>query len=91
MTESEGRRENQDVEGNQPARVGSWRIYQVGYDTARGRWSAISVLECVRDPWYAIAQAALWLMLAAGAAMFVTAGGRRAAEGAPKKGKEVVR
>ena len=91
VTDSEGRRENHDVEVNHPARVGSWRIYQVGYDTARGRWSAISVLECVRDPWYAIAQAALWLMLAAGAAMFVTAGGRRAAEGAPKKGKEVVR
>ena len=91
VTESDGRRENCDVEVNRPARVGSWRIYQVGYDTARGRWSAISVLECVRDPWYAIAQAALWLMLAAGAAMFVTAGGRRVAKGAPKKGKEVVR
>lgn len=91
VTDAEGRRENCDVEVNSPARVGSWRIYQVGYDTARGRWSAISVLECVRDPWYVIAHAALWLMLAAGVVMFATAGGRRMAKTARGKGKEAVR
>ena len=58
-------------------RVGSWRVYQVGYDTSKGRWSDTSVLECIRDPWYGAAHVALWLLLVAGVVMFITAGGRR--------------
>ena len=71
-----GERERFDIEVNHPARIGAWRIYQVGYDTARGRWSSISVLECVKDGWYSAINIALWLMLSAGVVMFVTAGGR---------------
>lgn len=70
-----GERERFDVEVNHPARIGAWRIYQVGYDTARGRWSSVSVLECVKDGWYSAIHIALWLMLSAGVVMFVTAGG----------------
>ena len=72
-----GEKENFNIEVNHPARVGAWRIYQVGYDTARGRWSSTSVLECVRDGWYSAVHIALWTMLAAGVVMFVTAGGRK--------------
>lgn len=71
-----GERKRFDVEVNHPARIGAWRIYQVGYDTARGRWSSVSVLECVKDGWYSAIHIALWLMLSAGVVMFVTAGGR---------------
>ena len=71
-----GERERFDIEVNHPARLGVWRIYQVGYDTARGRWSSVSVLECVKDGWYSAINIALWLMLSAGVVMFVTAGGR---------------
>ena len=67
----------QEIEVNHPARVGSWRVYQVGYDTSKGRWSDTSVLECIRDPWYGAAHVALWLLLVAGVVMFITAGGRR--------------
>ena len=72
-----GEREKFNIEVNHPARVGSWYIYQVGYDTARGRWSTTSVLECVRDRWYSAIHIALWTMLAAGVVMFATAGGRK--------------
>ena len=71
-----GERERFDIEVNHPARIGAWRIYQVGYDTARGRWSSVSVLECVKDGWYSAIHIALWLMLSAGVVMFITAGGR---------------
>ena len=71
-----GERQRFDVEVNHPARIGAWRIYQVGYDTARGRWSSVSVLECVKDGWYSAIHIALWLMLSAGVVMFITAGGR---------------
>ena len=59
---------------NQPASVGPWKIYQLSYDKERGRWSTISVLECVKDGWYPIVQVALWIILAAGAAMAFNAG-----------------
>ncbi len=71
-----GEHQRFDIEVNHPARMGAWRIYQVGYDTARGRWSSVSVLECVKDGWYSAIHIALWLMLSAGVVMFVTAGGR---------------
>ena len=77
IMEEGGVRRDVDIEVNHPARVGSWRIYQVSYDIAKGRWSDTSVLECVRDPWYGAAHVALWLLLASGVVMFVTAGGRR--------------
>ncbi len=81
LLDQEAKKQNFDIEVNHPARIGSWHIYQVGYDTARGRWSTTSVLECVRDGWYSAVHIALWTMLAAGVVMFVTAGGR-------KRGKE---
>lgn len=63
--------ENFDIRVNHPARVGAWRIYQVGYDTERGRWSTMSVVECVRDGWWSIVSVALWLILASAVVMFL--------------------
>ena len=77
VTTEDGEQHNFEIEVNHPARVGAWRIYQMGYDTERGRWSEVSVVECVRDGWYSAIHIALWTMLAAGVVMFLTAGGRR--------------
>lgn len=55
-----------DVRVNHPAGIGAWKIYQSGYDSARGRWSTTSLLECVRDGWYTGVHIALWMILAAG-------------------------
>ena len=85
IMDSEGESWRENIEVNKPARVGSWRIYQVGYDTQRGRWSTSSVVECVRDGWWGVVRVALWLILAASLVMFLTAGGRSLAE---KKNKE---
>ena len=76
VEEMGGEQHDFEIEVNSPARVGSWHIYQVGYDTQRGRWSTTSVLECVRDGWSPAVAVALWLTLLAGVVMFVTAGGR---------------
>ena len=55
-----------EIAVNHPATIGSWKIYQSGYDSDRGRWSTLSVLECVKDAWYMPVYVALWLILAAG-------------------------
>lgn len=76
VQQADGSIEKFDVEVNHPARVGAWRIYQSSYDAERGRWSTMSVVECVRDGWYSVVHIALWMILASAVVMFVTAGGR---------------
>ncbi|MDL2257239.1 cytochrome c biogenesis protein ResB [Bacteroidales bacterium OttesenSCG-928-I14] len=39
------------LEVNHPLRIGSWTIYQHGYDDKAGRLSSYSGLELVYDPW----------------------------------------
>ena len=51
---------------NAPATIGAWKIYQSGYDSARGRWGTSSVFECVKDSWYPVTHVAMWLILVAG-------------------------
>ena len=69
-----------DIEVNHPARVGAWRIYQVGYDKSMGTDSSYSVLECVRDGWYPVIKTGLWIILASGILMALTAGYKRKKE-----------
>ena len=61
---------NVEIMVNHPARIGAWRIYQVGYDTTRGKWSTTSVLECVKDGWYSMVQVAMWIFLLSGIMIF---------------------
>lgn len=60
-----------DISVNHPATVGPWKIYQSGYDSTRGRWSTISILECVKDGWYTATHIAMWMILIAAATMFI--------------------
>jgi hypothetical protein len=64
--ESKEGKKHLEIAVNHPATIGSWNIYQSGYDSDRGRWSTLSVLECVKDAWYMPVYVALWLILAAG-------------------------
>lgn len=77
IMDEQGEQWRENIEVNKPARIGAWRIYQVGYDTQRGRWSTSSVVECVRDGWWYAVQIALWLTIASSVVMFLTAGGRK--------------
>jgi hypothetical protein len=54
------------IEVNKPPRVEGWRLYQMSYNQAMGKWSQLSVLEIVRDPWLPIVYAG-FIMLFAGA------------------------
>lgn len=55
---------------NHPANMGSWKIYQSGYDSERGRWSTMSILECVKDSWYPMIRIAMWVILLGSVMMF---------------------
>lgn len=60
-----------DIAVNHPATMGPWKIYQSGYDSSRGRWSTISVVECVKDGWYILVHISMWMILVAGVLLFV--------------------
>ncbi len=54
------------IEVNKPPKVAGWRLYQLSYDQSMGKWSDISILEAVRDPWLPVVYIGI-IMLFAGA------------------------
>lgn len=68
---------NVDIEVNKPAEIEGWKIYQLSYDEAKGRWSDISVLELVYDPWMPAVYLGIFMLLAGAVLMFLTAGGKK--------------
>ena len=60
------------IEVNRPFHIDGWSIYQLSYNTEMGRWSNLSVLELVRDPWLPIVYLGIFLMMAGAAFLFIT-------------------
>ncbi len=54
------------IEVNKPPKVAGWRLYQLSYNQAMGKWSDVSILEVVRDPWLPVVYIGI-IMLFAGA------------------------
>ena len=52
------------IEVNKPLRVNGWKVYQVSYDERFGKWSKLSVIELVRDPWLPAVYTGIFMMLA---------------------------
>lgn len=67
------------LEVNRAKTVNGYKLYQLSYDEARGRWSESSVLELVYDPWQPVVYIGIFLMLAGGAYLFYM--GRKAVPG----------
>ena len=40
-----------NLEVNKPISFMGWKLYQMGYDEKAGRWSKLSLVEVIRDPW----------------------------------------
>lgn len=58
------------IEVNKPKTVNGWRIYQSGYDSAMGKWSRLSVVELVNDPWLPVVYTGIFMMLAGAIYLF---------------------
>jgi cytochrome c biogenesis protein ResB len=77
----DGKQVQTTIEVNRPFSLSGWTIYQLGYDTEMGRWSKLSVLELVRDPWLPVVYLGIFLMMAGAGFLFIT--------GKPKNGGTV--
>lgn len=73
----EGKRTEALIEVNKPLSMDGWKIYQLSYDEARGKWSRSSVFELVRDPWLPIVYAGILMLLLGSICLFVLAPGNK--------------
>ena len=60
------------VEVNKPYKHRSWKLYQLSYDERMGKWSQLSVIEAVRDPWLPLVYTGIFMLLAGAAYIFWT-------------------
>lgn len=52
-----------DIEVNHPYSAEGWKLYQFSYDSRFGKWSPISIIEAVRDPWLPVVYTGFIMML----------------------------
>jgi len=64
------------LEVNKPLRIGSWTIYQYGYDNQAGKMSTYSSLELVYDPWLYPVYAGI-ILLAIGSVCLLWSGNKK--------------
>ncbi len=66
----EGERISTILEVNKPYKYKGWKIYQLSYDEKMGKWSNLSVLELVKDPWLPLIYTGIFMMIAGAIYMF---------------------
>jgi len=59
------------IEVNKPFKMAGWKIYQYSYDERLGKWSDISILELIRDPWQPFVLTGILMMLAGALCLFL--------------------
>lgn len=66
----DGERISTVLEVNKPFKHNGWKIYQLSYDDKMGKWSDLSVIELVKDPWLPIIYIGIFMMIAGAIYMF---------------------
>jgi hypothetical protein len=59
-----------NIEVNNPYHIMGYSLYQLSYDENYGKWSAISVIEAVKDPWLPAVYLGIFMMLAGSVYLF---------------------
>ncbi len=58
------------VEVNKPYKINGWNTYQVSYNDKMGKWSDISVIELVKDPWLPVVYIGIFMLIAGSIFLF---------------------
>ena len=63
VIDKKGRIKKVEIEVNKPYSISGWKLYQVNYDTRMGRFSKISILDAVKDPWLPLVYIGIFLLM----------------------------
>ena len=55
---------------NEPVRVDGWNLYQLSYNERMGRWSRLSVIEAIHDPWLPVIYVGIFMVIAGALYLF---------------------
>jgi hypothetical protein len=58
------------IEVNQPIKVNGWKIYQTGFDEEMGKWSTMSYVQLVKDPWLPAVYVGIFMVMAGALYLF---------------------
>lgn len=70
VIQKNGKTETVKLKVNDPIHVGAWNLYQVSYDEEKGKWSTLSVIEAIRDPWIVFVYTGIFMVLAGAIYLF---------------------
>jgi len=48
---------------NQPVKVRNWQLYQLSYDEKMGKYSKLSIIEAIRDPWLPVVYIGIFMVI----------------------------
>jgi hypothetical protein len=65
-----GKKKKVELMVNKPYSFMGWTLYQLSYDKQMGKYSSISVLEAVRDPWLPVVYIGILLLISGAFYMF---------------------
>lgn len=70
LTGPGGEKRMETLEVNKPVDMQGWKLYQAGYDESAGRWSTLSLVEAVRDPWLPAVYVGFFMIMAGNVLFF---------------------
>lgn len=64
LTDSEGNKRQEKLIVNEPLKIEGWNLYQLSYDERMGKWSSLSIIEAIRDPWLPVIYTGIFMVIA---------------------------
>lgn len=70
ITDPEGNIDTTQLIVNEPVKIAGWNLYQLSYDERLGKWSRLSIIEAIRDPWLSIIYIGIFMVIAGAIYLF---------------------
>ncbi len=70
LTDSEGNKRQEKLIVNEPITIEGWKLYQLSYDERLGKWSKLSIIEAIRDPWLPVIYTGIFMLIAGALYLF---------------------
>jgi len=66
----DGKTDTVEILVNKPVKIQKYKLYQLSYDEERGKYSTVSVIEIIRDPWLPVIYLGIFMLIAGALYLF---------------------